>query len=252
MTPRSCPACLESATSTLWTASPEQAAQAFIRRESDPTSFKALANHIEQLWGTREVELLHCDRCGLGFAHPFVGGDATFYNIAYPGTPGYPDNKWEFQLTIEDLAPRVKTRASDVRCLEVGAGIGNFLKRLSTLGIQSRNILALEFNEEALKVLRRRGFVGHAADIRTLDSTPFDLIFAFQVIEHLSELDTVFSRLASLLAPEGVIYIAMPNQARISFNESNGSLLDMPPQPHLALDQVCHPTYRRTARLGSP
>lgn len=224
-----CPACHEITGEVLWSATSSEAAQAFVRAEADPGRHTDLARHIERLWGRATCQVLRCTHCGLGFAHPFVGGDATFYNLAYPGTPGYPDAKWEFHLTLDDLKRESAQRLSQARCLEVGAGSGNFLRRLARIGCPPEQVLALEYNEESLRLLAERGFTGKALDLRELRAGPFDFIFMFQVVEHMADLDEVFDSVKSLLAPAGALYVAMPNPLRIDFNEQNGTLRDMPP-----------------------
>ena len=51
----------------------------------------------------------------------------------------------------------------------------------------------------------------------------------FQVLEHLDSLNELISILKILLTFRGEILIAVPNEKIIDFNESNGALLDMPP-----------------------
>ena len=45
----------------------------------------------------------------------------------------------------------------------------------------------------------------------------------------MNRLDELFERLNFLLAPGGLIFIAVPNQNRIDYQEHNDSLLDTPP-----------------------
>jgi len=229
-TPANCPACHTPAHETLWATTAVEAAQAFLRVESSPIQYAQLAQHIESLWGQPTCTILRCQACGLGFAHPFVGGDARFYNLAYPGTPGYPRNKWEFRQSIGDVRSKGHVPLAQARCLEVGSGVGNFLVQLAAQGAQPGNITALEYNEQSVRVLRERGFNGQAIDIRCLSTVEsFDHIFMFQVVEHMDSLDEVFAQVAKLLGPKGSVYIAMPNQTRLTFNEQHGALLDMPP-----------------------
>jgi len=56
-----------------------------------------------------------------------------------------------------------------------------------------------------------------------------DVICLFQVLEHMDGLDVLFEKFNWLLKPGGSIFIAVPNQNMIEFNELNGALLDMPP-----------------------
>jgi hypothetical protein len=51
----------------------------------------------------------------------------------------------------------------------------------------------------------------------------------FQVLEHLDRLDELFARLADVTRGVAHLFIAVPNDRRIAFNEAHGGLLDMPP-----------------------
>lgn len=224
-----CPACYSKTSKKLWSTSARKAAQHFVRAETDAIRNQNLTAHITKLWGQDTCDVMSCEGCGLGFADPFVAGDAYFYNLAYPGTPGYPLEKWEFSRTIHDLKTKYADRIADCRCLEVGSGVGNFLKKLTQLGVRAENILALEYNTASLKVLQKRGFQGKAADIRALEGESFDFIFMFQVLEHMDDLDRIFAKTSVLLNPGGSMYLAVPNKKAITFNELNGALMDMPP-----------------------
>jgi SAM-dependent methyltransferase len=82
---------------------------------------------------------------------------------------------------------------------------------------------------ESLRVLHERGFQGKAAHISEMIGETFDLIFMFQVLEHMDDLDGIFSRLSVLLRQGGSLYLAVPNLSRTNFQEHNHTLLDMPP-----------------------
>jgi hypothetical protein len=45
----------------------------------------------------------------------------------------------------------------------------------------------------------------------------------------MDDLDSLFTRIRDLLAEDGLLFVAVPNPKRITFNEQNGSLLDAPP-----------------------
>ena len=79
--------------------------------------------------------------------------------------------------------------------------------------------------------MRRRGYDIQPYDIGELDKfgTPFDAVFMFQVLEHRDRIEAVFRAIHAALRNRGKLFIAVPNAARIYFNQANGSLLDMPP-----------------------
>ena len=224
-----CPACYGNSLNCSWTASLSDAAQHFVRAEADSQRNEILKQHIEKLWGNPTCDIMYCKKCGLGFAHPFIAGDEDFYNLAYPGTPGYPTTKWEFTRTIQDLLLPHRDDIHAARFLEIGSGVGNFLLYLAQAGVYKKNIVALEYNSESLRILRERGFNGQASDIFSLSEGHFDFIFMFQVLEHMDKLDEIFTRLCQLLNQNGHLYLSVPNPNIINFSEQHESMLDMPP-----------------------
>ncbi len=223
-----CPACKTSTSTELWGASSIDAAQHFIRKESDAPRNAALAEHIEWLWGQSRCSVMHCDACGLGFSFPFIAGDEKFYNLAFPRL-GYPKDRWEYARTIGDMEKSHGAAIANTKCLEIGSGVGFFLEQLSALGVASDKILALEYNEQSLKALQEKGYSGKAINLADLDDSKFDFIFMFQVLEHMDKLDDLFSRISQLLAKNGALYLSVPHRTRTDFNESSGGLQDMPP-----------------------
>jgi 2-polyprenyl-3-methyl-5-hydroxy-6-metoxy-1,4-benzoquinol methylase len=224
-----CPACLSADTSLKFQVSSEQAAQAFVQVQEQRERNLKLRSHIEQLWDAAACEIRSCAICGFGFAWPFVAGDDTFYNLAYPKV-GYPSMKWEFQRTLRALE-RVNLGTKSV--LEVGAGYGFFLDLLREGGMPASNIEAIEYNLDSIDRLRSRGYTAISHDMRSsvFDSraSAFEYIFLFQVVEHMADLDALFSRLRFLLKPGGSIFISVPNVRQIDYQEAHKSLIDMPP-----------------------
>jgi SAM-dependent methyltransferase len=221
-----CPACSSERSRTEFSVLAQEAAQHFVLRQGNPQRHDALARHIELLWGGKSCEIRTCKDCQFGFANPYVAGDSTFYNLAYERA-SYPVEKWEFSRTLEDLRA---IRFVGQRVLEAGAGQGFFLDKIVESLVPRGGITALEYSDKALLTLRSKGYNALKTDIREVDILPgFDAIFLFQVVEHMDNLANLFRRLAELLRFLGVAYIAVPNSARLKFNERNRSLLDMPP-----------------------
>lgn len=221
-----CPVCTSGYTQTQYTVSAQEAAQHFVLSEANPTRNRQLSSHISKLWSGRDCSVRQCEECGFGFADPYVSGDALFYDLAYERT-AYPSEKWEFERTVKELSS-INFRAE--RVLEVGAGFGFFLDKIVDAYVPRSGITALEYSDDAIKTLRRKGYFALQEDVRTANLVrSFDAIFLFQVVEHMDSLDTLFARIFQLLREGGLLFIAVPNSKRVTFQEQNGSLLDTPP-----------------------
>lgn len=226
-----CPACRHEASRHLWDVTAAQAAQHYVLRAREPERHAKLAAQIEKLWGQGTCEVLQCGKCGFCFAHPFKAGDAEFYGLAYDRAQpdSYPQWKWEFEVTLEELRRRAKP---EHRLLELGAGDGAFLRRVREL-IPPENLLATEFSEYGRGQIEGLGVECLPQDVRDLDldarTGDFDYVCLFQVLEHLDGLDDLFAAFHKLLKPGGRLYIGVPDGRRIEFHERSGGLLDMPP-----------------------
>ena len=209
--------------------SAEEAAQHFVLREEFPQAHAELVPHIRTLWGRDRCELRQCSACGLQFAWPFVAGDGRFYNLAYPYSD-YPPQRWEFLQTVDALAAQPLQTG---RLLEIGSGFGHFLRQVSPRFLSPDRVLAIEYNDTARERLQAMGFSAHGIDVRSPEFAAYRgqvaTLCLFQVLEHMDGLDALLARLNELLMPGARVFIAVPNIARITYNESHGSLLDMPP-----------------------
>jgi SAM-dependent methyltransferase len=226
----SCPACRVASTELVFSVTAEEAAQHFILGKADPQSHDRLKRHIIALWGQETCDIRKCIACGFGFANPFVAGDARFYNLAYPRL-NYPAVKWEYQATEKLLANRAVRVAGDV--IDVGAGFGFFLDRISAELGNDRRYLAIEYHDRAAECLAKKGYAVVKDDLRSeqFDTCQgrFAYMFLFQVVEHMNALDPLFQRIHDLLAEGGSAFVAVPNTARTDFQERTDSLIDMPP-----------------------
>ena len=224
-----CPVCCTEVAHVLWRVSSKQAAQHFVLYEKYPDRFNDLALHIENLWGQSTCEVMQCAQCGFCFSYPYVAGDEQFYSLAYVRS-GYPKWKWEFQITYEALKRNLHSTG---KLIEIGAGDGAFIRKIAKEVLPKENIFCTEFSEYGRDQIESFGVKCVAKDIRELSDLEFenfaDVICLFQVLEHMDRLDVLFEKLNWLLKPGGSIFIAVPNQNMIKFNELNGALLDMPP-----------------------
>ncbi len=95
--------------------------------------------------------------------------------------------------------------------LEIGFGDGKFLSYARSRGWR---VSGTELLPEQVVAARGAGFVVHAAtEISGLDDASFDVVAAFDVLEHIPESDAVdfLSSLSSKLRPGGAMILRYPN-----------------------------------------
>jgi 2-polyprenyl-3-methyl-5-hydroxy-6-metoxy-1,4-benzoquinol methylase len=169
---------------------------------------------------------MRCGTCGFGFVSPWVSGDGEFYRLVHQSDPHYPDDRWEFEQTLNAL----KHDSRHVRAvLEVGAGKGAFVEKLRAIAPACR-IVAADLDEGAVAQMRAKdidAMVGSLAD--AAGHGPFDAICMFQTVEHLADLDGLYATLSAAVTGTGSIFISVPNGESIAVQERLTGYLDMPP-----------------------
>lgn len=165
------------------------------------------------------VTLCHCNHCELGFFDPACVGDGLFYEQLQTQDWYYQDDKPEY-------AHAAKLIHQDSAVLEVGCGKGAFRSWLPP----SIRYTGLEFNDEAVHKARAAGLdvrkqpVEEHAD----EGRRYDVVCAFQVLEHVEHPKQFFHACVQALKPSGTLMIAVPAQDSFLAIAPN-SPLNMPP-----------------------
>jgi SAM-dependent methyltransferase len=231
-----CPICNGDAAKRLWQTDASAAAQNFLRRDTDPDQYARLRQEIIRLWGKDTCEFVQCDNCSFVFAHPFVAGRENFYSIIL-GTPSYPQDRFEFRKTAETLralrAAPGTNRVPQRKLLEIGAGDGAFVRRLIGDGFNPQEIVCTEFSDDGLQAIQRLGVECFKADVRdyaqNAASSQFTNICMFQTLEHLDDLDSLWSAFSKLAAPGANLFVSVPAPHWVAFQEQYIGLMEMPP-----------------------
>lgn len=106
----------------------------------------------------------------------------------------------------------------DLFFLDIGPGNGWFLKKISELGFKGE---AIEISNNALKLVRRqikdcKGVSVKKGDIlKSRISKKYDLIFSFEVLEHIKDDRRAIKRVYSLLKPGGLFVMSVPAHTRL-------------------------------------
>jgi len=94
--------------------------------------------------------------------------------------------------------------------LEIGPGGGFALKYFEQ---QGKQVLAVETSASSSKFMRERlGLMVENAMLETFETTEtWDLVMLNHVLEHFLDLRAALDKLNSLVAPDGLLYIRVPN-----------------------------------------
>ncbi|MDY0974545.1 class I SAM-dependent methyltransferase [Massilia sp. CFBP9012] len=165
------------------------------------------------------VTLCHCNHCELGFFDPACVGDGFFYEQLQTQDWYYQDDKPEY-------AHAAKLIHQDSSVLEVGCGKGAFRRWLP----QSIRYTGLEFNDEAVQKARAAGLDVRKQPVEehVAASRRYDVVCAFQVLEHVEHPKQFFHACVQALKPGGTLLIAVPAQDSFLAIAPN-SPLNMPP-----------------------
>jgi 2-polyprenyl-3-methyl-5-hydroxy-6-metoxy-1,4-benzoquinol methylase len=184
--------------------------------------------------GLNEIFLCECEKTGYQFFYPLnLGGDGDFYKGLEKIEWYYQNWKWEFEIAKLEIG-------SNKEVLEIGCGNGTFLENISG----DNNCVGLEINENSTRVEPYPIINTTLEEFAAIENKKFDWIISFQLLEHLSQIDSYFKSALKLLKQDGKILIVVPNndayffkQVDFQFNHINyleTLLLNMPPH-HLGL-----------------
>ena len=174
--------------------------------------------------GLKKIDFVQCERCSLKFFAPSVEGSKNFYEILYKQnkTLYYLEEKEEFDY-VASLIP------SSAKVLEIGAGSGNFAKN-----IPHANYIGLELSDEAIALAKNRGIkiLPQFLNEHLVDHGEYDVVCAFQVLEHIGDVRTFIQDSVKALKKGGLLIYTVPSDdSFVSLVKNNN--LNMPPH-HLS------------------
>lgn len=166
------------------------------------------AGELPPVETVERYRVLRCAGCGLGFSSPMTPGDDRYYAGHFS-----PESYWRWDFT-HFLQHRPKPGG---RLLELGCHTGHFLSRARAKGYR---VAGLDINPRALDFAQTHYGLGdlREADFHRLDRVkvgePFDVVVAFQVVEHMADPVEFLRQLSRFLAPGGVLIVTTPNAER--------------------------------------
>jgi SAM-dependent methyltransferase len=156
-----------------------------------------------------------CGECGVGFLNPRPTWEELepYYSAqyaAYGHSHGAKTSDEEAVIAAHGIGTFRHISIPDgKRVLDVGCGGGYFLRICAKLGA---TVQGIEPSPIAAKEARSQGIPVFNGMIDTFETDErFDVITANQVLEHVPDPVAVLAKMRALLAPGGMIWLAVPN-----------------------------------------
>ena len=221
-------------------------------------------DEAEELFEKATLSVVVCRRCRLRYVNPRVNRqtlEAGYVETYYP-----PDkverirtDSMEWLQMAERLAELEERHQEKGRLLDVGCGIGTFLRLAREHGWDSQGLdpskSGSAFARETYQLDVKRGDVFEAG----FPSAHFDAITLYHVLEHVSELNPFLSELRRVLKPRtGTLVIEVPNGESLQSRLQKAEWPYVHPHDHLyyfsarSLPKLLQKHGFRDVRLGRP
>jgi len=171
-----------------------------------------LFRRIRSFHASSEFQIARCPHCRFGFTVPF-GTDASFYSEESYGYERIKAHLFEIEYRNRDYAAWL-SRLTRGRVLEIGCMFGLFLDELRRY---SFDVEGIELGPQPCAETRAKGipcFQGAVEDFAAEPRTVFDAVASFHTLEHVTRLDPFFAAVRKVLAPDGILLLAVPDFAR--------------------------------------
>lgn len=167
----------------------------------------------------QDIGLYQCLESDLKFFYPSVAGTEEFYEQLQEIDWYYLDEKYEYNFAHKYL------KKSD-HVLEVGCGSGSFAKKISVKsykGLEFSRKAQLDAINEGVDVLNE-SIQNHSKNFTEV----YDVVCAFQVLEHIPEINSFVKSCLLCLKPGGYLIYSVPS-ANSFLAVAKNNVLNMPP-----------------------
>ncbi|MCX6695685.1 MAG: class I SAM-dependent methyltransferase [Candidatus Altiarchaeota archaeon] len=181
--------------------------------------------------------IVKCGKCGLVYVNPRLDGSelSELYNknkispVEY-----YVQNTADDEKTFRERAKKIKQFKDSGVLLEVGCGVGTFLKELKKAGF---NVYGIDINKSAVEYCKSRNNLGDVTassfEEGSFKKESFDVIVMNDVLEHTTDPSSVLKTAYGLLKKDGLIFITTPDVESLTAKLSGSRWLHFKPDEHL-------------------
>ena len=173
----------------------------------------------DEFIGIPDISFMCCSDCDLKFFNPAITGSETFYEKLQKIDWYYMDEKDEY-----DYAKKFINEKDSV--LEIGSGKGAFSKK-----IKCNNYIGLELSSKAIDIAAKDNItiLNESIQIHAVNnSNKYDVVCAFQVLEHVADIKSFIESSVQCLKPNGILIYSVPSADSFVSLAPNG-FLNMPP-----------------------
>jgi len=119
----------------------------------------------------------------------------------------------EIERSSKRFMRQMVPRGRPLTVLDIGCGTGLNASILREMG---HSVVGVDLSPVAIEKFTELGFEGHVCDIA--EGMPFahdrfDMVYASEVIEHVSDTEFFLAELARVLKPNGLLMLSTPNSA---------------------------------------
>jgi SAM-dependent methyltransferase len=163
-------------------------------------------------------DVVTCDRCGFAYADHIPDQrrfdqyyrDVSKYEYDQRGGEESDYDRDRMEVIADIVAPLISSEHA--RVIDVGCASGRLLYLLSRRGF--KNVYGLDPSAGCVETARRLYDVnvvqGHLSDFPALPFR-FDVVILVGVLEHICDLAGAMTRIRSIVAPRGVVYVEVPD-----------------------------------------
>lgn len=165
---------------------------------------------FDRILPTTKLELIECSACGFQYFDTSLAGNGQFYaELQTQLTTYYPVECPSFSRAISFAQAHGINNV-----LDIGCGDGAFLDLTKKAKIQTNGI---ELNTKAAEICRGKGHQVYSQSMfdfaRENAHLQYDLVTAFEVLEHVTDPLKFTQEAAQLAKPGGYIAFTVPNRA---------------------------------------
>lgn len=170
-----------------------------------------LKTRPETLRDSDTIGVLECLSCAHVFLDTFEHINEAYFErgeflLNKPFLKNMEERMRHYEHENVERVNRVGSLAVNKRVLDFGCGAGPLMDKLRPI---AGSIEGLEPTEPFRQLLMQKGYIVH----ETVDALqgPYDIILMFHVAEHLPDPVSTLRQLSDRLAPDGLIYLEVPN-----------------------------------------
>jgi SAM-dependent methyltransferase len=164
-------------------------------------------------------DVVLCDDCGLTFARDLPTAEEyenyyrTNLRYTYEGSRGAAEALFAIHQGSFELVDRHLSKAKESRILDIGCSTGELLALFQRAGYT--RLSGVDPTPECREIAKRL----HGVEIETAvlselqAEEPYDVVLLANVLEHIPNLRDAMQRVSSVLRPDGLLFVQVPDAA---------------------------------------